>query len=145
MKFFSEIVNGFKWLGKELSIAPKWIQKVVTITSDVEEDAATLCPQLITLIADVDSVAVAVVKDGGAAFISVEALSVAILAAVSSKGLNISQDAAVVAAFQTFITEVTASGTWTDVLTSTKKLIADYDTFGATAKAALQKLEDDAR
>lgn len=144
MKFFSDIVNGLKWVGKELAGVTSWIPKVVKIVDDVDEDAAQLLPQVVTVFEDVDGLVVAAVKDGGSCITAAEALTAAIITAATLDALNIASDMAVAAAFETFIDEVKSKGTWTDVLTALKKLTTDWDTFGANAKAAIAKLEADA-
>jgi len=141
---FSEMVKGFSWLGKEIVDAPAQIKRVLTIADDVKADAATLLPEVVTVIDDVDAVAVAAVKDGGAALSDADQLGVAILLAAQQDGVNIASDAAVVTALEAFIRQVTTSSNWSDLIAANKKLVADYDTLGASAKAALRQLEADA-
>jgi hypothetical protein len=144
MNIFSEIAKGFIWIGKAIADATKWIPRIVTITEDVGQDAEQLIPQATTVLLDVDDLALAAVKDGGAALTSAAALTAAIVAAAESNALNIAEDEAVVTAFEAFIKEVATKSTWSDVITAQQKLVADWDTFGAAAEAALKKLEADA-
>jgi len=138
---FSEIVKGFTWLGKEIVDAPAQIKRVLTIADDVKADAGTLLPEVVTVIDDVDAVAVAAVKDGGAALSDADKLGVAILTAAQKDGIDIASDAAVVTALEAFIQQVTTSSNWSDLIAANKKLVTDYDTLGASAKAALEQLE----
>jgi len=138
---FSEIVKGFVWLGKEIVNAPAQIKKVLTIAEDVKADAGTLLPEVLTVIDDVDAVALAAVKDGGAALTDADTLVAAIVLAAKSDGINIADDESVVSAFQAFIAQVTNSNNWSDLIAANKKLVADYDVLGASAKAALEQLE----
>lgn len=141
---FTAIVSGLTWIGKELANVGEWVPKVVKIVDDVEGDAQTLLPQVVTVFEDVDELVIAAIKDGGAVLTTAEALTAAIVVAAKADGLNIASDTAVVAAFEAFITDVKNGATWTDVLVALKKLVADYDTFGADAKAAIAKIEADA-
>jgi hypothetical protein len=142
--FFSKIASGFVWLGKEIVKVADWLPRVVTLVDDVEEDAATILPQLTTVIEDVETISLTAVKDSGGSIAAAEALVAAIVTAAKADGLNIASDTAVVAAFQTFIADVTAKSTWTDLIAALQKLVTDYDALGASAKAAIQKLESDA-
>lgn len=145
---FSDVVAGLKWVGKEILTPFKAITKILTVGDDVKADAKTLLPEVVTLIGDVDALAIAAVKDGGAALSSAEKLTAAIVQAVSDvKALNISGEIkdvpTVEQAFTAFIAEVTSKSTWSDVLAAQAKLVADYDTLAASAKAAVAKLEAD--
>ena len=145
---FSDVVAGLKWVGKEILTPFKAITKILTVGDDVKADAETLLPEVVTLIGDVDALAIAAVKDGGAALSSAEKLTAAIVQAVSDvKALNISGEIkdvpTVEQAFTAFIAEVTSKSTWSDVLAAQAKLVADYDTLAASAKAAVAKLESD--
>ncbi|QMV18832.1 hypothetical protein GOB94_09155 [Granulicella sp. 5B5] len=143
-KIFSEVVKGFEWLGKKVTGAAGEIGKVIAITSDVESDAQTLLPEVVTVIDDVGAFTGAMVKDGGAAFTQLRLLSVAVLAAYAAKGMNFADDAAVLSALKSFGETVMAHGTWLDVITDGEKLATDFDKLGSSAAAALQKLNADA-
>jgi hypothetical protein len=143
MNIFSEVVKGLTWVGKELAIVPDWIKKVVTITNDVEKDAETLLPETVLIIEDVDALFVAAVKDSGSAITSAENLVAAITTAAKADALNIEDDEAVLVAFKAFISEVTTSSNYVDVIAAEKKLVVDFDGFKGDAIAALQKLEAD--
>jgi hypothetical protein len=143
MNIFSEVVKGLTWVGKELAIVPDWIKRVVTITNDVEKDAETLLPETVLIIEDVDALVVAAVKDSGSAITSAENLVAAITTAAKADALNISDDEAVLVAFKAFISEVTTSSNYVDVIAAEKKLVVDFDGFKGDAVAALQKLEAD--
>jgi hypothetical protein len=142
--FFVKIGKGFEWLGKELFTAAVWVPKIVTIERHVEADAATILPEIGTLIDDAGAVAVAAVKDGSADLATVESLIAAITVAGASKGLNIAQDATVVAAFEAFIKQITTSGNFADVITALKALVLSYEKLGTSVKAVLVQLEKDA-
>jgi len=144
MNIFADIVKGFVWIGKALVGATKWVPRVLKITEDVGQDAEQLMPQATQVLVDVDELAVAAVKDGGACLTSATALTEAILAAVADKGLNWKEDEAVIAALEAFKSEITTKSTWSDVLAAQQKLVTDWDSFGAAAEAALKKLEADA-
>jgi hypothetical protein len=144
MNIFADIVKGFKWLGKALNTAVVWVPKIVKITEDVSQDAEQLMPQATQVLVDVDNLALAAIKDGGAALTSAAALTAAIVTAAQADAINIADDTAVVSAFEAFIKEVTTKSTWSDVLTAQQKLVTDWDNFGAAAEAALKKLEADA-
>lgn len=144
MNLFADIAKGFTWLGHAIADATKWIPRIVTITDDVGTDAETLIPQATTVLVDVDNLALAAIKDGGAALTSAAALTGAIITAAQADAINIADDEAVVAAFQAFIKEVSTKDTWSDVLTAQQKLVTDWDSFGAAAEAALKKLDADA-
>lgn len=142
--FFQKIASGFVWIGKEIAKASTWIPKVVTLVDDVEGDASTLLPELAKVVDDAGEVAVAAVKDSGADIAAAEGLVAAIVTAAKADALNIADDEAVAAAFKTFIAAVTASSNYLDMLAAVKTLVTDYDALGASAKAALAKLEADA-
>jgi hypothetical protein len=143
MNIFSEVVKGLTWVGKELAIVPDWIKKVVTVTNDVEKDAEILLPETVLIIEDVDALVVAAVKDSGSAITSAENLVAAITTAAKADALNISDDEAVLVAFKAFISEVTTSSNYVDVIAAEKKLVVDFDGFKGDAVAALQELEAD--
>ena len=148
MSIFSEVAKGFTWLGKEILTPFGAVKKAIVLSDDLKADAETLLPQVTVLVEDVDALAVAAVKDGGAAVSVAETLVAAIVkTATDADAINIAgalKDVpAVVAAFEAFIAEVTAKSTWSDVLTAQAKLITDYDTLGASAKTAVAKLQAD--
>lgn len=143
MKFFTEIVAGLKWVGKELALVPNWINKVVATTGDVEKDAVTLLPEIVLVVQDADALVLAAVKDSGADLTAAEALVAAITTAAQADGINILDDEAVVTALKAFVTQVTTTSNYADILAAIKKLVVDFDTFKGDAAAALQKLEAD--
>jgi hypothetical protein len=144
MNMFSEIAKGFTWIGKAIADVTKWVPRILLITEDVGKDATTLMPQATQVLMDVDALALAAVKDGGAALTSAATLTAAITNAAINKALNISADEAVVTALEAFIKEVTTKATWGDIIDVQQKLITDWDSFGANAEAALKKLDADA-
>ncbi len=144
MNIFSDVVKGFEWLGKKITGAAGEIGKVISITTDVEADAKTLLPEVVTVMGDVGALTGAIVKDGGAAFTELRALSEAVLAAYAAKGMDFADDAAVLAALKSFGEAVSAHGSWLDVISSGETLATDFDKLGASASAALKKLEVDA-
>lgn len=140
---FSDVVKGFEWLGKKIAGLPGSVDRVVAITKDVEADAGTLLPELVTVIGDVEVLTGAIVKDGGTAFTALRGLSAAVLAAYAAKGLDFNEDAAVVTELKAFGSAVMAHGTWLAVINAGEKTAADFDRLGASASVALKKLEAD--
>ena len=146
---FAVIASAFTWLGKEIVKVSDWLPKVVELVDDVEEDTETVIPELTTVVEDVDALALATVKDGGVALTATAALVAAVEAeattAASGNIVAAIQNApAVATAFEQWIAAVTSHGTYSDIITAEQKLVVDYDKFGASAKAAIQKLESDA-
>lgn len=141
---FSDVVKGFEWLGKKIAGAASEVGKVIAITSDVESDAGTLLPQAVTVIDDVGVFTAAIVKDGGVAFTSLRTLSEAVLTAYAAKGLDMTDDTAVLSALKSFGETVVSHGTWLDVLSSGEQLATDFDKLGSSVSAALKKLTADA-
>jgi len=142
---FADLIKGLAWLGKEIVAVPTMLSKWLTLTDDVKADAETILPELVTLIDDVDAVCVAAVKDSGAAITDAEVLVAAIAAAVASGYVNIIEDEAVIAAFNTFISQVTTTANFADVFVALKALVAQYDVIGSSVKAAIVKLEADVK
>jgi hypothetical protein len=140
---FSDVVKGFEWLGKKLAGVPSAVARVVGVTKDVEADAGTLLPEVVTVIEDVGALSEAIVKDGGTAFSALRTLSVLVLTAYAAKGLDFTEDIAVVTALKVFGTAVLAHGSWLDVIAAGEKTTKDFDTLGVSATAALKKLEAD--
>jgi hypothetical protein len=124
---FSDVVKGFGWLGKRVAGVPSAVNRVIAITKDVEAEALTT----------------AMVKDSGTAFTALRALSAVVVAAYAAKGLDFAEDLLVVAALKAFGTAVMAHGTWLDVIDAEGKTATDFDKLGASAAAALKKLEAD--
>jgi len=140
---FSDAVKGFEWLGKKIVGATGAISRVVAVTKDVEADAGTLLPEVVTVIGDVDVLTGAIVKDGGTAFSALRTLSAAVLTAYAAKGLDFAEDAVVLTELKAFAAAVTAHGTWLAVIDAGEKTATDFDKLGASATAALKKLEAD--
>jgi hypothetical protein len=140
---FSDVVKGFEWLGKHIADVPGAIKRVITIADDVQADSQTLLPEVVTVIGDVGTLAGAIVKDGGTAFTALRTLSVAVMAAYADKGVNFTEDMAVVTELKVFGEAVMAHGTWLDVISAGETTAKDFDTLGASATAALKKLEAD--
>jgi hypothetical protein len=140
---FSEVVKGFEWLGKKIVDVPGAISRVITITDDVEADSKTLLPEVATLVGDVGVLTSAIVKDGGTAFTALRLLSVSVLAAYAAKGVNFTEDVAVLTTLKAFGEAVMAHGTWLDVVEAGEKTAVDFDKLGVSAEAALKKLEAD--
>jgi hypothetical protein len=139
--FFSVIASGFKWIGKELVKAATWVPKIVTLVKDVEGDASTILPEIATVIDGAGDFVAAIVKDSGADLAATETLVAAIVTAAKADVLSIADDEAVVVAFQTFISTVTKTSNYSDILAAASKLVKDYDTLGSSVKAALAQLE----
>ena len=143
MKVMTKLASGFVWIGKEIGNAVAWLPKVVKISDDVKQDAATLLPELAQVVEDVANLTKAAVADSASDMAAAEALLAAIVTAYKSDALNIAADVAVVSAFEAFIETVTKTSNYADVLEAVKTLVVDYDKFGGSAKAALGKLEQD--
>lgn len=141
---FSEVVKGFKWLGKKIGGVSGAVKRVVTISRDVEADAGTLLPEVVTLIEDIGVLTAAIVKDGGTAFTELRALSAAVIKAYADKGTNFAEDVLVVTTLKVFGEAVIAHGTWLDVISAGETTAKDFDQLGNSATAALKKLEAEA-
>lgn len=142
---FTKIVEGLEWVGQHVGLIPKELEKVITVAEDVNADAETLCPQAIALIGDTTQLAEACVKDSGVAIEAFGTLSAAITTAIAAKGLNFAADESVAAAVEAFGKAIVDHGTWEDVINGLHKTVADAGQFGASAKAALAKLEVDVK
>jgi hypothetical protein len=140
---FSDVVKGFEWLGKKIADVPGTISRVITIADDVEADSKTLLPEVVTVVGDVGVLTGAIVKDGGKAFTALRLLSVSVLAAYADKGVNFTEDVAVLTTLKAFAEAVMAHGTWLDVIEAGEKTAGDFDKLGSSAAAALNKLEAD--
>ena len=145
MNIFADIAKGFKWLGKALNTAVVWVPKIVKITEDVGEDAEQLMPQATQVLIDVDTIALAAVKDGGEALTLAAALTGAVDYSRRKQGSQHRDDEAVVYGVRGVHSgNHHEKSNWSDVLMAQQKLVTDWDTFGATAEAALKKLDADA-
>jgi hypothetical protein len=142
MAFLQDIVFGFEWLGQEIAKAASWVPTVLTVVEDLAQDVDTLLPEVVSVITDVENLALSAIKDGGQAISSGQVLILAITQATSAGILDVAADEAVVAAFKGFVTEVGTKSTWSDVMTAMTQMIQDYDTFGASAKAAVVQLKN---
>lgn len=146
---FTEIVAGLEWLGKKIVAVADWLPKVVKIADDVDSDATTVLPELTTVVEDVDALAVAAVKDGGAALTATATFVAQIEAEATTAGSGnllaaIQNSPALLTAAENWWSAVVAHGNYSDVISAEQKLVADYDKLGATAKAAIAKLEAEA-
>jgi hypothetical protein len=146
---FTEVVTGLKWLGNKIVTVSEWLPKVVKLANDVDGDAETVLPDLTTVVEDVDSLAVAAVKDGGAVLTATATLvaQVEAEATTASSGnflAAIENSPALLKAAEAWWSAVIAHGSYSDVIAAEQKLVADYDKLGATAKAAIAQLEADA-
>jgi hypothetical protein len=65
------------------------------------------------------------------------------MAAYADKGVNFTEDVAVVTELKVFGEAVMAHGTWLDVISAGETTAKDFDTLGASAMGALKKLEAD--
>jgi hypothetical protein len=144
MNVFGKIASGFVWIGKEIGRAVNWMPKIIKLSDDIKTDAATLLPELAQVVEDVSLLAKAAVKDSAADLASAERLIAAIGVAAKSEALDIAADIRVVTALEDFIKTVTNSSNYADFIGAVKKLVVDYDKFGASAKLALHQLEKDA-
>jgi hypothetical protein len=147
MLLFSEIAEGLVWLGKEIVAVKDWIQKVVKTTDEVEKDAATLLPESVVVFEDVEAVCTAAVTTAGQDLSALQTLVAAIEEITANNPLEeveeLVTNAAVQAALTGVMKQVFAKTTYSTLLTAVGKLVTDYDTFGADAKAAISRIEAD--
>ena len=147
MLLFSEIAQGLVWLGKEVIAVKDWIQKVVKTADEVEQDAATLLPQTVILIEDVESIANAAMTTVGEDLSSLQVLVSAIEQLTANNPLEeveeLITNSAVQAALKGVMKQVFGKATYSTLLAAVGKLVTDYDTFGAAAKAAIARIEAD--
>ena len=141
--FFGKIFSGIKWVAVHFADIFTDLPKLITASHDIANDATTLVPDITLVIADCDSLVVAAVRDSGQALLKVEALMGAIPTAYSSKGFNIQSDEAVVSAFKDFITDVTNTSNFADVLKAFGILIKDFDVLKTTINADIAALKTD--
>jgi hypothetical protein len=125
--------------------ATHWFPKLVKVADDVDQDAKTVLPEVITVIDDVDKLVVAAVKDAGMSFQTLEDLINSIVLAAEQGGMNFASDADVMAKFQAFANTIKADGNFHDVMVGLRTLSADYGKLGSSVKAALAQLEADAK
>ena len=148
MLLFSEIAQGLVWLGKEIIQVKDWIQKVVRLTDDVEADAVTLLPQAVVLFEDVEAIATAAITTAGQDLSALQTLVAAIEEITANNPLEEIEQLVTNPAVQTALSgvmkQVFAKTTYSTLLAAVAKTVTDYDAFGAAAKVAIAKLEDDA-
>jgi hypothetical protein len=130
MSFFTKILSGVEWFGKEVGKAFTALPKIITLTNDAEKVAADSLPIVISVVEDV------VLKD-------LAALVTALGTAYAAKALNISADKSVVSAFETLCKDFSTAN-YQDFFTAIEKLVLDARTLDATVLADLKKLEADA-
>lgn len=140
---FQKFVAGLEWVGKEIGKGLAALPKIIKLTEDAEAAATTALPEVITVIQDAGNLVAASAKDSGKFLVSFASLTAAITAAVAAKALNISEDTAVVAAFEAFCADFNVANVQ-DVLTAWDKLAADTKMLDTTVLAALEKMEQDA-
>jgi hypothetical protein len=141
MSIFGDIANGLKWLVGEATHPGTWVPKVVTITEDVVEDVGTLLPEAVQIFSDTEVLALAAVADGGQMISQINVLLLGISQAIAVGGIeDIAADQAVIAALKGLISYLENKNNWAQVLQALGQLIKDYDTFGASAKAAIAKI-----
>lgn len=137
----------FKDIGKGLEDVivgfPKAITKLIVLSKDAESIASDAANEVITVSTDVAGLVSAVAKDDGASLQAIEALIAATSSAIAAKGLNFTEDAAVISAVEAFF--ATMNGTnYVDVIAAIAKVITDGKTMTATVIADFKKLETDA-
>jgi hypothetical protein len=146
---FTEIVAGLKWLGSKIAKVADWLPKVITLADDVDADATTVLPELTAVVEDADALAVAAVKDGGAALAATATLVAQIEAEATTASSGnfiaaLENSQTLLTAAEAWWSAVVSHGSYSDVIAAEQKLVKDYDTFGATAKTAVEKLEANA-
>lgn len=137
----------FKDIGKGLEDVivgfPKAVTKLIVLSKDAESIASDAANEVITVSTDVAGLVSAVAKDDGASLQAIEALIAATSSAIAAKGLNFTEDAAVISAVEAFF--ATMNGTnYVDVIAAIAKVITDGKTMTATVIADFKKLETDA-
>jgi len=137
----------FKDIGKGLEDVivgfPKAITKLIVLSKDAESIASDAANEVITVSTDVAGLVSAVAKDDGASLQAIEAFIAATSSAIAAKGLNFTEDAAVISAVEAFF--ATMNGTnYVDVIAAIAKVITDGKTMTATVIADFKKLETDA-
>jgi len=137
----------FKDIGKGIEDIfvgfPKAISKLIVLSKDAESIASDAANEVITVSTDVAGLVSAVAKDDGASLQAIEALIAATSSAIAAKGLNFTQDAAIVGAVETFFATINSTN-YVDVMTAIAKVITDGKTMTATVIADFKKLETDA-
>ncbi|HEY1800102.1 MAG TPA: hypothetical protein VGG46_04130 [Terriglobales bacterium] len=144
MNFFRKIFRGIEWFGKEVGKAFTELPKIIRLTKDGEKVAQNAIPETIAVLKDAGALSTAVVKDSGVFLIAFANLTGAITIAIAAKALNISADAAVVAAFEAFVKDFNAENVQ-DMIAAIDQLVADTRTLDSTVLAGLKQLEADAK
>lgn len=142
LHIFTEIGKGFEWVGKEIGKLFCDLPKLLRLTEDAEQAATNVLPETIAVIEDAGALAAATVKDSGVFLASLAGLSAAIAKAYADKALNLSEDVAVVTAFENFCKAFTSTNV-ADILSAWHKLATDTKMLDETVIATLKKLEAD--
>jgi hypothetical protein len=140
---WEKILGGLDWFGKEIGKGIEFLPKVIKLAGDAEASAKTILPQVFLVIQDAGALAIATAKDGGVFLTAFASLAASITAAVAAKALNIAEDEAVVAAFESFCAKFNSSDV-ADIVTAWEKLVADVKTLDEMGMAALKQMEADA-
>lgn len=140
--FFKDIGKGILWIPEHLTSLPKALNKLITLSDDAKEIASDAAKEVITVSTDVGELVAAVQKDGGASLQAIETLIAAGGKAISDKGLNFVEDAAVVTAVETFFATINGTN-YADVLAAVAKVITDGKSMTATVVADFKKLASD--
>jgi hypothetical protein len=138
--FFKDIGKGLK----DVIVGfPAAITKLIVLSKDAESIASDAANEVITVSTDVAGLVSAVAKDDGASLQAIEALIAATSSAIAAKGLNFTEDAAIISAVEAFFATINGTN-YADVIAAIAKVITDGKTMTATVIADFKKLETDA-
>jgi hypothetical protein len=143
MNIFQKIESGLKWFGKEVGQGIAALPRILKLAEDAEQVAQDALPKVMVVVKDAGNLADALAKDGGASMIALSALVAAATLAAAAKGINLAEDAAVIAAFKSFCGDFAPSH-WQDVLTAIDVLATDTHDLDSTVIAGIKELEADA-
>jgi hypothetical protein len=145
---FVKVGHGLEWFGKEVAHlvtdVPAALGKLITLSQDGEKVASDAGNEVITMATDVTALVAAVAKDDGASLQAIEALITSGGAAIGARGLNATEDAAVLAAVEAFFKSINGTN-YADVLTAIAKVIADGKSLSKTVIGDVEKLINDAK
>lgn len=140
----SDVEKGVMFVGKEVGKVFTAIPRVIKLAEDVQEDAPIIMPKLQQVIEDAGAVAEATAKDSGIFITSLTKLVAAISLAIAEKAVNVSDDFAVITAFENFCSDFKAENVQ-ELLIAWHKLISDTGNFSDALKLAIKQLEQDAK
>lgn len=144
---FVKIGHGLEWVGEEAEKlvvdVPKALDKLIVLSDDAKKIASDADTQVILVFGDVSSLVSAVAKDDGASLQAIAALITAGETAIAADGLDVPDDAAVLAAASVFFKSINGTN-YADVLKAIAKLINDGKTSVSVVIQDFKKLGTDA-